>query len=101
MKEMILEFLAAMLAGTNIVTFVQLRSLKKKGAAEADGAEINNLKSIIHMQSEEISRLQARLGATEEKADRDRIKYEQELSELREKYNSLITALQAAGINTK
>lgn len=65
----ILGILTLLLSGTNIVTFVQLKSLKAKGAYEAESVQIANLKEIIHTNGEEIQRLSQRLEAYEKKYD--------------------------------
>ena len=65
--SIILNFvLASGLAGTLIF----FKSKKRKEAAEADGAELENTDKVIAIQSEQITRLDGRVEKLEEKVDK-------------------------------
>ena len=96
--EIILSIITLLLGGTNIVTFVTLRSLKRKGNYEADGAGIANLQTVIDLQGSEIKRLSERLTAAEKKNEEDREKYEARIARLQEQYDSLVSALRTSGM---
>lgn len=65
--SVILNFvLASGLAGTLIF----FKSKKRKEAAEADGAELENTDKVIAIQSEQITRLDGRVEKLEEKVDK-------------------------------
>lgn len=94
----ILGVLTILFAGTNIVTLVQLKSLKRKGSYEADAVRINNLQTIIDLQGEEIKRLNQRQLESETRCDEKCRRYEERIEELTNKYNSLADALRAANL---
>lgn len=101
----VLGVLATILGGTNLVTLVQLRSLRAKGVHEAEAAHIANLQTIIHEQGDEISRLSIRLEAQEKKTAEcgreceERIARLQEQSDKQqEQYERIINSLRAANV---
>lgn len=94
----ILSMVTILLTGTNIVSLVQIKSLKRKGGAEADRAEIDNLLAIITMQGNEIERLSKRLSQQEEKNDNDRKHYEERITAMQNQYDVLLSALRASGV---
>lgn len=63
----IVSTLAVLLTATNIATLVQLSSIKKKGAAEAEQEVVKSLNLIIEGNTREIERLQNRLNDAETK----------------------------------
>lgn len=98
MLEWILSIITILLTGTNIVTLVQLKSLRAKGTYEADAVRINNLQTIIDLQGKEIERLNARQLESETRCDEKCRHYEERIEELTNKYNSLADALRATGV---
>lgn len=93
-----LGILATILGGTNLVTLVQLRSLRAKGAYEAEAAHITNLQSVIHSQGEEIGRLSTRLEAQENKTTECGKRCEERIEALQEQYDKIIASLRAANV---
>ena len=94
----ILSIITMLLTGTNIVTLVQLRSLRRKGSYEADAVRINNLQTIIDLQGKEIERLNTRQIENEQRCDEKCQHYEQKIEELQNKYDSLVSAMRSAGM---
>lgn len=83
--ETILSILVTLLGGTNIVTLAQLTSLKRKGSAEADQAQITSLTMIIEANQKEIARQNDRIIALES----DKQEWQTKYNDLYEKYNEL------------
>lgn len=86
----VLGLLTLLLGGTNIVTLVQLRSLRAKGTYEAESVQIENLRRIIETNGEEIARLSVRLKAQEDKTDECGKKCEERLDRLEKHYKELL-----------
>lgn len=86
----VLGVLTLLLGGTNIVTLVQLRSLRAKGTYEAESVQIENLRRIIETNGEEIARLSVRLKAQEDKTDECGKKCEERLDRLEKHYKELL-----------
>lgn len=63
----ILGIVASLLAGTNVITLLQLRAIRRKSSAEADQEQIRSLNMIIAGNVQEIARLQERLSSLEQK----------------------------------
>lgn len=96
--EAILSVITLLLGGTNVVTFVQLKSLRRKGEGEADSVAIHNLQDVINLQGQEIARLSNRLQAQEDKTDECGKRCEDRITALQSKYESIINALRASGV---
>lgn len=58
------------LASGLLGTLIFFKSKKRKEAAEADGAELENTDKVIAIQSEQITRLDGRVEKLEEKVDK-------------------------------
>lgn len=58
--EIILTALTTMSGALNIGQWFTIRSAKQKAQYDADNAYIKNLENVIHLQAEEIKRLQER-----------------------------------------
>ncbi len=86
----VLGLLTLILGGTNIVTLVQLKSLRAKGAFEAESVQIANLRQIIETNGQEIARLSARLKVQEDKTDECGKKCEERLDRLERHYKELL-----------
>ena len=65
--SIILNFL---LSSGLLGTLIFFKSKKRKEAAEADGAELENTDKVIAIQSEQITRLDGRVEKLEEKVDK-------------------------------
>ena len=65
--SIILNFI---LASGLLGTLIFFKSKKRKEAAEADGAELENTDKVIAIQSEQITRLDGRVEKLEEKVDK-------------------------------
>lgn len=72
----ILGVLASILAGTNILQFVNNRQLRRKMSAEGYQAEIVSLQKIIDGNVQEIERLQRRCDESDVRYDNLRSKYD-------------------------
>lgn len=88
--DIILSVLTAILGGGNLWQALTIRSFKRKSSAEADRAEIDNLKLIIQTQAEQMNSLQARYDKMVDKYDALMEKYDSQQEELR-KLKDLIT----------
>lgn len=98
MLTTILGIVTTLLAGTNIVTLVTLRSVRRKGTYEADAVRIDNLQKIIDLQGKEIERLNTRQVENEQHCNEKCLHYEQKIEELQAKYDSLVGAIRGAGV---
>ena len=76
---------ATLFGGLNIFQWLTFRSYKRLKSSEADKSDIENLRSIISMNQEEIGRLSQRLLLAEQREIEMRNKYE----ELYTRYDSL------------
>ena len=94
----ILGIITTLLTGTNIVTLVTLRSMRRKGSYEADSVRIDNLQKIIDLQVKEVERLNTRQLESETHCNEKCLHYEQKIEELQAKYNSLVGAIRSAGV---
>lgn len=94
----ILGIITTLLTGTNIVTLVTLRSVRRKGSYEADAVRIDNLQKIIDLQGKEIERLTTRQLESETHCNEKCQHYEQKIEELQNKYDSLVSAMRSAGM---
>ena len=74
----VLGILTTLLAGTNVVTLLNNRQLRRKMSAEGYQLEIDAQQKIIDGCTKEIDRLQSRLDDSDKRYD-----------DLREKYNEL------------
>lgn len=101
----VLGILATILGGTNLVTIVQLRSVRAKGNYEAESVQIKNLNTIIDLTREEVQRLSSRLKAQEEETEAQKQKTsecgkrcEEQIAALQEQHNKFIESLRAANL---
>lgn len=65
--EIILTLCTTLLGGSNIVTLLQVRQIKRKAAEEANQESNKTLFQIIEGNAKEIQRLQSRLDAAEQR----------------------------------
>ena len=68
--EIVSIILNFVLASGLLGTLIFFKSKKRKEAAEADGAELENTDKVIAIQSEQITRLDGRVEKLEEKVDK-------------------------------
>lgn len=88
---------ATLFGGLNIFQWITLRSYKRIKAAEADRSEIDNLRTIITENKEEIARLTQRLNVYEERDLAMRNRYD----ELYNKYDKLRDEFEEYKLNHK
>lgn len=88
---------ATLFGGLNIFQWLTLRSYKRIKAAEADRSEIENLRTIITENKEEIARLTQRLNVYEERDMALRNRYD----ELYNKYDKLRDEFEEYKLNHK
>lgn len=75
--EIILSVMTTLLGGANVAQLVQLRSIRRKGAEEANQANSESWRLIVDGNVKEIARLQERLDAADRKvAELTEIVYE-------------------------
>lgn len=86
----ILGILTLLLGGTNIVTLVQLKSLKAKGNYEAESVHIQNLQAAVATLQAENERMERRLKAQEDKTDECGKRCEERLDQLEKHYKELL-----------
>ena len=86
----ILGVLTLLLGGTNIVTLVQLKSLRAKGTYEAESVHIQNLQAAVQTLQSENERIENRLKAQEAKTDECGKKCEERLDRLEKHYKELL-----------
>lgn len=96
--SIVLSILTLLLTGTNIVTLVQLRSLRRKASYEADSVKIGNLQTIIGLQGEEIKRLSGRTEYLENKVQECGARCEERIVVLQQQYNDMVSSLRAANV---
>lgn len=65
--EIILSIFTALSGFGNIAQWVNLRAVRDKVGYEAENAHIENLKTVIELQAEEIKRLQERVQEQDER----------------------------------
>jgi len=68
--EIISLVLNLLLASGLLGTFLFFRSKRRQAKAEADNSEIVNTEKIVHLQAEQIDRLDARVEKLEQKVDK-------------------------------
>ena len=88
---------ATLFGGLNIFQWITLRSYKRIKAAEADRSEIDNLRTIITENKEEIARLTQRLNVYEERDLAMHNRYD----ELYNKYDKLRDEFEEYKLNHK
>lgn len=83
--EIILAVLTAMSGLGNLTQWVNLRAIRQKADFEADNAHIDNLKSVIDLQADEIKRLQERVKELEDKQREREASFESRINDLEAK----------------
>lgn len=87
--EIILSVLTGLSGLGNLTQWLNLKAVREKANYEADEAHIQNLKSVIDLQADEIRRLQERVKELEDTAEERERRFEERERKFEERIRQL------------